>query len=153
MALKGDRQYDDFVDISFFMNATGERGGIVVHGTSGSGAAMDQGLATVSYPTSVAGTNPAGLLLNDVVSYDLTRQHLNEQKDEVQIGSKVALLRRGWVVTNWIASGQTPAAGNNAWYTTDGKLRTTDPGSSTKVGRFLSGLDENGFAKVEINIV
>jgi hypothetical protein len=152
MALKGDRQVDAY-DISFFMNMTGERGGIVVHSTTGSGAAMDQGAAVVALPTGGAGgTTPAGLLLNDVVQYDLTRQHLNEFKDEVQVGSKVTLMRRGWVVTDRIVGGQTPVAGNTAWYDTNGFFRTSDPGSGTKVGRFLSGKDENGFAKVEINI-
>jgi ABC-type phosphate/phosphonate transport system ATPase subunit len=42
------------------------------------------------YPTGVvSGTKPAGLLLNDVVSLDLTRQHINWFRDEVQVGGNV----------------------------------------------------------------
>lgn len=156
MALKGDRSYGHGADtdISYFMNMTSERGAIVVHNSSGSGAAMDQADANVAVPTGgVSGTKPAGLLLCDVVNLDLTRQHLNQHKDEVQIGGKVALLRRGVALTNFITAGQTPTAGNDAYYDSDGKLRTSDPGNSTKVGKFLSKKDADGYAKVEINIV
>lgn len=150
MALKPDR-FEDVTDLSFFMNEVAERGVIVVHDTSGSGAAMDQALATVVVPTGgVSGTYPAGLLLNDVVDIDLTRQHLNHHKEEVQVESKVLLLRRGWVVTDKIDG--TPTAGSPAYYDSAGRLRPTDPTDGTKVGRFLSEEDEDGYAKVEINI-
>ena len=46
---------------------------------------------------------PVGLLLNDVVNLDLTRQHINYAKDEVQQGSKVLLLRVGTVTTDQIS--------------------------------------------------
>jgi hypothetical protein len=87
MALKAGRSYtNEATDISYFMNATGERGGIVIHSTGGSGEAMDDADAVVAYPTGQgpSGTEPAGLLLCDVVKDDLTRQHLNFYKDEVR---------------------------------------------------------------------
>lgn len=150
MGLKADR-FEDATDMSFFMDVTAERGVIVVHNTSGSGEAMDQGEATVAVPTGgVSGTKPAGLLLNDVVNYDLTRQHLNQHRDEVQVGGKVLLLRRGWVVTNKVVG--TPTAGDPLWYDANGNVRPTDPTNGVKIGRFLSGKDEDGYAKVEINI-
>ena len=72
MALKADR-IETSTDISFFMNTTGTRGGVVVFSTSGSGVSMDDANAVVAYPgANSSGTNPAGLLLNDVVNYDLT---------------------------------------------------------------------------------
>jgi hypothetical protein len=75
MALKPHR-VESYTDVSNFMDVAAERGGIVVHVTSGSGSSLDDGGATVAYPTGTpSGTKPAGLLLNDVVSYDLTRQH------------------------------------------------------------------------------
>jgi hypothetical protein len=150
MALKPDR-IESYTDISFFCNSVAERGGIVVHVTSGSGVSMDDALAAVAYPTSNTGTKPAGLLLNDVVNLDLTRQHINWHKDEVQVGSKVTLLRQGQVVTNMVASGVTPAAGADAYYDNIGKL-TTVATNSVKVGRFLSGKDADGYVKVDINI-
>jgi hypothetical protein len=46
MALKPDR-VEAYTDISFFMNETGDRGGVVVHLTGGSGSAMDDANAVV----------------------------------------------------------------------------------------------------------
>jgi hypothetical protein len=155
MALKADR-VETFTDISFFMNATATRGGIVVFSTSGSGVSMDDGRAVVAYPsTTSSGTNPGGLLLNDVVNYDLTRQHINWHKDEVQVGSKVTLLRRGQVTTNNITG--TPTAGNPAYYDATGNLTSTASGqfvggAFVPVGTFLSAKDADGYAKVDINI-
>jgi hypothetical protein len=150
MALKPDR-IEAYTDISFFMNEVGQRGGIVVHTTSGVGASMDDADAVVEYASSPSGTAPAGLLLNDVVNYDLTRQHINWHKDEVQLGSKVTLLRQGQVTTNMVVDGVTPAAGNDAYYGAEGLL-TTSSTNSVKVGRFLGGLDADGYVKVDINI-
>lgn len=149
MALKPDRKYTVGTDISYFMNEVATRGIIVVHSTGGSGAAMDDNSATVVAPTSTGGI-PAGLLLNDVVNLDLTRQHINWHKDEVQLGGKVALLRQGYVVTNSVASGVEPAIGQDAYFTTSGNLTNND--NSVKVGRFLSLKDADGYIKVEINL-
>lgn len=150
MALKPDR-IEAYTDISFFMNQTAERGGVAVHVTGGSGVSMDDANAVVAYPSDPSGTVPAGLLLNDVVDLDLTRQHINWHKDEVQVGSKVTLLRQGQVTTDMVASGVVPVIGSGVYYGEDGKL-TMDPTNSVKVGRFLSTLDADGYVKVDINI-
>ena len=151
MALRPDRN-EHLTDLSFFMNETAERGIIVVHSTGGSGAAMDDSNAKVIAPaTTVSGKNPAGLLLNDVVNPDLTRQHINFHKDEVQQGNKVLLLRRGTVVTAQISG--TPRVGANAYFVVGGTISASNQDSvSTQVGRFLSVKDADGYAKVEINI-
>lgn len=154
MALKSDR-YELQTDISFFYNAgTATRGGVVVHGTAGSGAAMDQGVNLVTYAAVTASSRPVGILLNDVVNKDLTRTHLNQHKDEVQKGGKVTVLRKGYVVTNSLTG--TPAAGDTAYacHVTAGNIRPDSPGSSgvLVVGRFLSSKDEDGYAKVEVNL-
>ena len=70
MALKSDRN-ELQTDISFFMNETATRGGVVSISTGGSGAAMDQGAALVTL-TAASGKAPIGILLNDVVNLDLT---------------------------------------------------------------------------------
>jgi hypothetical protein len=151
MALKPDR-IEAYTDISFFMTAEAERGGVVVHKNSGVGASMDDADAVVGYPDGTpSGTVPAGVLLNDVVDYDLTRQHINWHKDEVQVGSKVTLLRQGQVTTNMVASGVEPVAGDAAYYDGAGDLTTTST-NSVKVGRFLSSLDSDGYVKVDINL-
>jgi hypothetical protein len=153
MALKGDR-HEHYTDMSYFMTATAERGIMTTHSGGGSGAAMDQSAALVTIPTGgVSGTYPAGLLLNDVVNYDLTRQHINWHKDEVQSGGKVLLLRNGYVTTNMIATtGTTPAAGLPAYYDVNGKFMASNPVNGTIVGKFLSKKDADGYAKIEINI-
>lgn len=151
MALKGDR-VEHLTDISFFKSdAVIERGLIVAHLTGGSGAAMDDALAQVD-TVSTTGDLAAGLVLNDVVNIDLTRQQYNAHKDEMQLGSKVTLLRRGTVVTDQVSG--TPVVGEAAHFAADGRLTTaSENNGSMQVGRWLGVLDSDGFCKVEINIV
>ena len=157
MALKADRNELD-VDISYFYNeGTAERGGIVIlDAAAASGAAMDQAGAKVKYAVAAADVRPVGVLLNDVVNLDLTRQHINWHKDEVQKGGKVSVLKKGYVVTNLIGS-TAPTVGALA-YLDDGnagyfamKADVAD-GSYAQVGRFMSIKDEDGYCKVEINL-
>jgi hypothetical protein len=154
MALKSDR-IEAYTDISYFCNdTTAERGGIVVHATgvaTGSGVAMDDSNAVVTYAAAASGRVPAGLLLNDVVNLDLTRQHINWHKDEVQTGSKVTLLRQGQVTTNMLVTGVTVGPGSGAYVGASGLL-TTVATNSVKVGTFLSAKDADGYAKVDINL-
>ena len=154
MALRPDRN-ELQTALSFFMNETAERGLIVIHSSQGSGAAMDDASATVEVPGLShldLAKHPAGLLLNDVVNLDLTRQHINFAKDEVQQGGKVLLLRRGFVVTDQISGSIT--LGEKAYFYTNGQLTSaTAYSGSTAVGRWLSKKDADGFAKVDINIV
>lgn len=151
MALKPNR-IEDYTDISYFMNTTADRGGVAVYSSGGVGSAMDDADAVVAYPDgSPSGTVPAGVLLNDVVNLDLTRQHINWHKDEMQVGGKVTLLRRGQVTTDMLASGNTPEAGDAAYYDGDGKFTTTST-NSVRVGTFLGSKDSEGFVKVDINI-
>ena len=160
MALKPDR-HELLTDISFFMNETAERGVVVVHSTVGSGAAMDDGNAVVTVPTTASGSSPAGLLLNDVVDIDLTRQHLNQHQDEVQKGGKVTLLKQGWVVTNKLDDGgDAITAGAAAHVASSGLVSTINPlpGDAqndqvpSRIGTFLSSKDADGYAKVYVNI-
>ena len=155
MALKADRNELD-VDISYFYNAgTAERGGIVSIASAGSGAAMDQAGAKVEYKQGAASVIPVGVLLNDVVNLDLTRQHINWHKDEVQKGGKVAILKKGDGVTNMV-EGTPNTAGEPACIDDGGATGKFEPcdGSSTdvRVGRFMSLADEDGYYKVEINL-
>ena len=157
MALKTDRSTLQ-TDISFFLNEAATRGGIACLSTGGSGAAMDQGAALVTYAANPSGKIPVGLLLNDMVNIDLTRQHLNQHKDEVQKGGKVTLLQKGTVVTSNLdgspAAGKLAYVGNSgnisaSWHGADSSDHT---GSAKVVGRFLSSVDEDGYAKVYIDL-
>lgn len=161
MALKADRNELD-VDISFFYDeGTATRGGVVILDTVGSGAAMDQSQAKVKYGDVTNDSIPVGILLNDVVNIDLTRQHINWHKDEVQKGNKVAILKKGTIVTNMVDTtapeGQTITAGQTAYASsgTAGYLSASVSGSNSSrlaVGRFISTTDEDGYYKVEINL-
>ena len=151
MALKPDRN-ELLTDVSLFMNSTATRGGVasVVVSSSGVGVSMDDANAVVAYAATASGAKPVGLLLNDVVDLDLTRQHINWHKDEVQVGGKVTLLRQGQVTTNLVAG--TPSAGADAYLANNGYVSTTQAAGTVKVGQFLSAVDSNGYAKVSVNL-
>lgn len=148
MALKPDR-IELLTDISFFMNTIAERGGVACVVTGGSGVAMDDASAVVSYAAVASGARPVGVLLNDVVNIDLTRQHINWYRDEVQLGGKVTLLRQGQVSTNRVAG--SPAAGVDAYVGASGLIGTSAT-NAVKIGQFLSAVDSDGFAKLSVNI-
>jgi hypothetical protein len=148
MALKPDR-IEQLTDISFFMNTTADRGGVASFVTGGVGVSMDDADAVVAYASGASGSVPAGILLNDVVNLDLTRQHINWHKDEVQVGGKVTLLRVGQVTTDLVDGD--PSAGDAAYVGPSGTVSTTDT-NAVKIGTFLSGKDADGYAKVSVNI-
>lgn len=156
MALKGDR-YVAITEITFFMDQVAERGGIAVMKTVGSGAALDQQAAEVEYVAAPSGKYPIGLLLDDMVNKDLTQTHLNFQKSEQQKGSKVALLREGWVVTNMLYSAtgvlHIPTAGAKAYVGPSGLLtKSAGAGGYLEVGRWESTQDEDGYAKLYVKL-
>jgi hypothetical protein len=155
MALKADRIHVDS-QIDFFMNEVAERGGIVSVSTTGSGAAMDQAAQLCTYKAAASGVLPLGVLMCDMVNNDLTRMHENWHKEEVQIGGKVTIWNKCTVVTNRIVG--TPTAGQVAYTGPSGLISggvySTDStgGAGTAIGRFLSTKDEDGYAKVSINL-
>ena len=157
------------VNTDNFMNGTGEAGYFVVYDTSvsGLGQAFDDTGSVVKLPAiaNASGEKPAGVLLLDVVNKDLTQTHLNYYKRETQVGGKVALLRRGVIVTNAITGGEQVAPGDPACLTQNGVLTktpfvttgalgaTTTSVSTNKVGTFLSSKNSAGYAKVAVDIV
>lgn len=151
MALKPHR-IELLTDISFFMNTTAERGGVVSVSTAGSGQALDDAAAVVAYAAANSGAKPIGVLLNDVVNLDLTRQHINWHKDEVQLGGKVSLIRQGQVTTNYILPGAVPTAGLAAYVGASGYIGTGVV-NAVQIGSFLSSKDADGYAKLSVNIL
>lgn len=155
MGLKPDRRviHDNQI---YFMNHVATRGGIVCINTAGSGAATDQSLSTVHYDSTPSGATPVGLLLQDVVNKDLTQTPQNFHKDEVQVGGKVNIMFQGEVVTDVLKSGITVSAGDYAYLHNEGRITNnqTELGAtiSLKVGKFLSTKDEDGFARVKIEL-
>jgi hypothetical protein len=151
MALLADRHCVDS-KIDFFMNEVAERGGIAAYSTAGSGAAMDQAKQLCTYAANPSGKVPVGVLMCDVVNKDLTRQKLNPYLHEVQQNSKVTLWSKGEVVTNFIQPGVTIAAGDIAWLHASGYVSNSDFLGGKRLGRFSSTKDENGFAKLDVNL-
>lgn len=154
MGLKSDRIHVDSM-IDYFMDEVATRGGVVVQSTVGSGAAMDQSQQLATYAAAPSGKSPLGVLMCDMVNLDLTRQHKNFHKEEVQKGDKVTIWNKCTVVTNMIIPGQTPTAGSKAYLGHSGYLAAQDViggGSDLVVGRWLSSKDEDGWAKVSINL-
>lgn len=155
MALKPLRS-EAYTEIGLFLNETAERGRVLVYDTSVSGLGnMDDAGSLVKVPTISSGNQaPAGMLMNDMVDLDLSRYNLNMHQDEVQKNGKVTLMKRGFCVTNCIVAGVNPIAGSGAYFTTSGELTMTQPSNSANslVGRFVSSKDEDGYARVEINI-
>jgi hypothetical protein len=133
------------------MTTEAERGGVVSAVTSGSGVSMDDANAVVAYAAAASGSKPVGVLLNDVVDLDLTRQHINWHKDEVQVGGKVTVLRNGQVTTNMLVSGIVPTVGTPAYVGASGLIGTSST-NAVQIGSFLSGKDADGYAKVSVNI-
>jgi hypothetical protein len=147
MALKGDRNIK-LDEIGYFANTVMTRGGVASLVTGGSGIALDSSVAVVAYQANPSGSKSLGVLLDDVVNYDLTKQHINYGKSEVQIGSKVCLAQVGWVVTDLIIG--TPAAGDPAYVGASGNFQNTQAGATVNkiCGMFNSSKDEDGFARV-----
>jgi hypothetical protein len=149
MALKGDRHELD-TEVTYFMNETASKGVVVSVSTQGSGSAMDSSAALATVAANASGAAPLGVLLNDVVDIDQTRQHLNWHKDEVQKGGKVTILTKGFIVTDKISGN--PTAGGTAYLANSGLISTTQATGASAVGRFLSTKDADGYAKVSVNL-
>lgn len=159
MSLKGDR-YILESDNTFFFNQVATRGGVATISTGGSGSALDQSQALLQYATNPSGLQPIGILLEDMVNYDLTRQHANYHRDEVQLGGKVAVIKKGWVVTNSLVASASPVAGDIAIVGESGLLDkisyasylTGNQVNKPKVGRYLSAKEDDGYAKVAVEL-
>lgn len=155
MALKPDRNILE-TDISLVCNDVHEKGKVLVYGAAASGAGVvEPGVCSlVSNPS---GYKVAGLSLANFVNIDQTRYHRNFHKDEQVIGEKAPLLRKGYVVTDQIASGTSPTAGSKAYLTSNGQLTPTVSATGGEVatppvGEFATSKDENGYAKVYIEL-
>ena len=163
MALKGDR-HEFQVDIKYFLNDVAEKGTVLVYGPGGgsgtgpvgaSGIGLDSALSLASVAGNPSGLLPVGLLLNNQVSIDQTRQHINFMRDEMIVGGKCSILKQGWVITNKVTG--TPSAGNTAYLTTNGNLTPTvsstgGTAATPKVGQFETSLDQDGYCRVQVHL-
>ena len=140
-----------------FMNETATAGVIVVSatGVAGSGQAMDSFSQLVTVAANPSGRFPAGVLLNNVVNKDLTQTSLSPLNGETQIGSKVTIARKGVLVTNALAAGSATGIlpGQPAYLGPTGTFSNTQLNSGyPRVGTFDSRIDQDGYAKVQIDV-
>jgi len=171
MALKPHRVYSqESEDISCYMNTTGSRGAIVSYTSTASGAlgaGLDSSSRVVEFNANGSGARPVGMLLNDVVNIDLSRQTLNPYKFEVQVGSKVLIAKRGRFTTDRFylntASGAVtlPASGfcgpNGLIAIGEGYGQTSITGvlqgsGFPYVGKLWTTQDADGFAEFEVDL-
>jgi hypothetical protein len=150
MALKADRE-EFHHDLGWYMDEAAERGGVVCVQTADSGGYPGGNLNVVTYAAAPSGRYPVGLLLYDVVDYDASRMHGNPYRMQTLKGTKVVLIKDGWVTTNMVLSGDAPTGGEDAYLGASG-LFTLAATPGKKVGQFLSSKDADGFARVRVQI-
>ncbi len=172
MALKPDRDYGLDTNISHYFVAgtvtiaNTDAGRIASLETSTSGVGMDsnagsgftqgQGfgnVGTVEFATLASGAVPVGVTLQSVENHqsqEPARRNFN--KNVTYPSMKIALARRGWLVTNRING--TPTAGDVAYVGPSGLISTTggvDGDGIAVIGRFETTEDSDGFARVHLN--
>jgi len=157
MALRPWRRVEA-TTIEYTVAAATERGG-VLSATSGQAAAYDTSVT----PSSVV---PIGILLEDIESMNFMTHPQYYQRNVSDLGSKVGILTKGEVETDFLepAAEDHIDAGQKAYLTESGYLtiEALAPGvvdslpeqgtSGVLVGRFLSTVDGDGFAKVRIDL-
>jgi hypothetical protein len=154
MALRGERVIIE-TDITLSSAAVTSRGCVMAYSTSGSGVAIGDSAGTVDKFASASGKVPAGILLQDVVSTDQSRYHLNFHKEEVPSGAPVTLVRKGRLTTNEVTG--TPAVGGTAYLTSNGQVTPTMSATgglsaTPKVGQFVSIKDADGYVTIDVNL-
>lgn len=151
MALKPDRVCLDYA-LDYFLGEVSERGVVLSLLTGGSGVSNDNVNHQATVASAPSGVVALGFLLNDTKDVDLSKFHLNHHKDEVPVTGKVTILRKGQVTTNMIPSGVSPAAGDTAYLGASGLVTNSQSSGAPQIGRFDTSKDEDGFAKVSINL-
>lgn len=153
MALKGERRV--VVDeIRYRCTSATERGVVLVYNGSGSdevGPDNSGFLVVLPGTGSVSGLVPAGVLGNDMVTQDETRYPLNKYKLEGRTGGKCYMIKKGWLYTDKVKSGDTPSQGLPAYVAPSGELSTTST-NAAQVGTFGSRVDTDGFVLLNVDI-
>lgn len=95
------------------------------------------------------GEGLAGVSMNDVVDIDLTVDF--PKYDEVQRGGMINILNRGEVVLQ-IRGEDNPDLNTALYLTKKGRASTKQKKGRPYIGRTRSSKDEDGYAKVSLNI-
>jgi hypothetical protein len=157
MALREWRRVEA-TTIEYIVNTAHERGG-VLSATSGQIAAYDTSVT----PSSIV---PIGILLEDIEAQNYMTHPQRYQRNVSDLGSKVGILTKGELETDMLepAAEAHIDAGQKAYLTESGYLTiealapgvvdsNSDIGTSgVYIGRFISTVDSEGFARVRIDL-
>jgi len=154
MALRPDRHIVDQDAHSWTLSDVASKGVGLCFSTAGSGAVIGDSRGVVTLAADPSGSKFAGILLADFVDKDMTQTHLDWHKEEQLIGDVAPVLRKGWVWTDKLVSGQTPTVGDTAYLGASGAFRSVSLGdvATPVAGVFGGKKDEDGFVKIEINL-
>jgi len=126
-------------DNGYFCTETLSRGTIVAH---------QPRCNTVGKPYGNK-TDIVGILLSDVVNIDMTRNHINWNKDEVQMGGKVSIATNGKFT---LTSPDKFDVGDYVGYDNNGSIRNAKKSHTSIIGTALSSSDIDNFVKVHIHV-
>jgi len=154
MAIKGQRD-TQATEIGFYLNEAAAQGAVVSLSTASSGSTLDAttNLGTIS--ASSSGQKPIGVLLTETVDIDPTRQPVNWHKDQALKGDKVNLQTKGWLVTNLVVSataGQAAVLASSGYVMDQPAIATWNRALNPLVGKFLSTVDEGGYARLSVDL-
>lgn len=156
MALKPDRSDHLEWELGYYMNVVANPGICVSISTAASGANLDSDENVAVAPADSSGALPLGILMNEVVNNDQTRVLVNHHKHQNNVGDKVPIVRKGWVVTDRVVG--TPTAGQYAVLASSGLIAGVDNINSHDqhlqpvIGRFLSDSDSEGYNRLRIDL-
>lgn len=139
------------------LHAAADAGVMTVYDTTnfGSGEGLGDAHGRVSVQANPSGYIPAGVLMANFVDIDQTQQIRNYHQDEHVLGDQAPLATKGYIVTNKIIG--TPSPGNVAYLSSSGNFNPVKEANggvvaTPPVGRFETKKDENGYAKISINL-
>lgn len=156
MALKsGGLSHRHETTIQYVLNRAAEPGTLVV--ASGTAGLVDIAGGT-AIELGASGVNPIGVLLNTREEFNYAKELERVQYDTDDIGTVVALLRRGELDTNLLEEngGVNIAPGQPAYLAGDGRIGNAnlavDGGEQQRVGQWMTAVDSDGFARVRIEL-
>lgn len=152
--LRPDRLVIEEDGHSYTLSDVAERGVGVCYSTAGSGAVIGDTNGKVTLKVDPSGSLFAGILMNDFVNIDETRYRVNIHKEEQVIGDVARVLRKGWVYTDKLKSGDAPTVGEKAYLTANGTFTKTSLGAiaTPLAGEFGGKKDEDGYIKIVIDL-
>jgi hypothetical protein len=155
MALKsGGLSHRHETTMQYVLDQAAEPGTVcVASGVAGKVAIMGGSAAELG----ASGIFPIGVLLNTREEFNYAKELERVQYDTDDIGTVVALLRRGELDTNMVVeNGGAVVPGAPAYLAPDGKLGNANLAAagdeSQRVGQFMTAVDSDGFARVRIEL-